>query len=77
MLWQGARLIALGGLPGLLIGTSASAGLGDVFENGVSAFDPITCLIVIVVVGAGGFLASFFPARKAANLNPMTALRYE
>jgi putative ABC transport system permease protein len=77
MLWQGARLIALGGLPGLLIGTSASAGLGDVFENGLSAFDPITCLIVIVVVGAGGFLASFFPARKAAKLNPMTALRYE
>jgi predicted permease len=77
MLWQGARLIALGCVPGLLIGTSASAGLLDVFEDGASAFDPITCMIVIVVVGVGGFLASFFPARKATQLNPMTALRYE
>jgi predicted permease len=77
MLWQGARLTALGGVPGLLIGTSASAGLLGVFENGSSAFDLVTCAIVIVVVGAGGFLASFFPARKAAQLNPMTALRYE
>jgi ABC-type antimicrobial peptide transport system permease subunit len=77
MLWQGARLIALGGALGLLIGTSASAGLLGVFENGSSAFDLVTCMIVVGVVGVGGFLASFFPARKAAELSPMTALRYE
>jgi putative ABC transport system permease protein len=77
MLWQGARLIVLGGLPGLLLGTSASVGLQGMLGDGSSAFDPVTCLAAIVIVAAGGFLASFLPARKAAQLNPMTALHYE
>jgi putative ABC transport system permease protein len=77
MLWQGARLIALGGLPGLLIGMSASVGLQEMLGDDLSAFDPMTCVAAIVVVGSCGILASFFPARKAAQLNPMTALRYE
>ena len=77
MLWQGVRLIALGGLPGLLIGMSASVGLQDMLGDDLSAFDSNTCAAAIVVVGAWGFLASYLPARKAAQLNPMTALRYE
>jgi putative ABC transport system permease protein len=78
ILWQGARLMLMGAVPGLLIGSAVVAGLpaDDVF-GGVSAFDPVTLLVILCLVGGAGFLASALPARRAANLNPMEALRHE
>jgi putative ABC transport system permease protein len=41
--------------------------------------DPIisgnTVLLAIAIIGSIGFVAGFFPARRAANLNPVEALR--
>lgn len=41
--------------------------------------DPIisgnTVLLAIAIIGSIGFIAGFFPARRAANLNPVEALR--
>ncbi|MCK4416636.1 MAG: ABC transporter permease, partial [Candidatus Latescibacteria bacterium] len=36
-----------------------------------------TALITAGVLGLVGFLAGIFPARRAASVNPVDALRYE
>lgn len=38
---------------------------------------PSVIIIVIIVLGITGFLAGFFPAKKAANIHPAEALRHE
>jgi predicted permease len=44
---------------------------------GVHAYDPITVGIAIVALGASAALAGFIPARRAASIEPMKALRIE
>jgi putative ABC transport system permease protein len=78
IMWQGAQLLLWGAIPGLLIGATIVALLpmGGMFP-GVSAFDPVTHLAIVLLVGSAGLLASGLPACRAANLEPMEALRYE
>lgn len=78
MAWQGARLMLLGASPGLLIGSLITAGLLRQSPFGdLSPFDPLTYAAVVLLVSSAGLLASFWPAKKAADLDPMQALRYE
>jgi putative ABC transport system permease protein len=64
------------------IGLAISAGIISVFpetsiseEIGVPAFSLQVALITAALLGLIGFLAGFAPARRAANLNPVEALR--
>ena len=43
----------------------------------VRSYDPISLAIAIVVLSASAAIAGFIPARRAANIEPMTALRTE
>ena len=44
---------------------------------GVHASDFWTYFSVIILLGGAAFLASLIPARRAMNVDPMIALRYE
>jgi ABC-type antimicrobial peptide transport system permease subunit len=67
-------------LAGLGIGIVAALALTRLMAAllfGVAATDPVTYLVVIAfLVGVAG-VASWLPARRAARLDPVTALRVE
>ena len=44
---------------------------------GVTPYDLPTYAIVVVLLGAIGALASYLPARRAARVEPLTALQQE
>ena len=70
--WLTAAGLALG-----LAGALATARLLTSLLYGVGATDPVTYVSVAVVLGAVAFLASWLPARRAASVNPVDALRLE
>ena len=75
-LGQAARLTALG----LAIGVAAAIALGRLMEAGllgVISSDFVTPFAIALVLGATGLASSYLPARRAAAVDPMTALRSE
>ncbi len=76
ILTQGARLVGIGlgmGLIGALVMGQLLAGL----LFGVSAMDLRALLGVTILLLAVTLLACYLPARRAARVDPMVALRYE
>jgi putative ABC transport system permease protein len=45
--------------------------------HGVSPFDPLTYAAVLLLLAVAAAAASAFPARRAARVDPLTALRWE
>jgi putative ABC transport system permease protein len=81
---EALMIVAVGGFSGLLLsvllvqGVQALGPKGDVAD--LLAHPVISGQIMamtVVILGAVGFLAGFFPARRAASANPVEALRYE
>jgi ABC-type antimicrobial peptide transport system permease subunit len=71
-------VILVGG--GLLFGLPAAFALTRLFANflvGVSTTDPLTFAFVATFLGCVGLLASYIPARRAMNVEPLRALKYE
>lgn len=65
---------------GLGIGLVTAFGLGKLIESqlfGVKASNPLVFLTSGVLLSAVALLAGWLPARKAASVDPMVALRYE
>ncbi|HEX9986479.1 MAG TPA: ABC transporter permease [Thermoanaerobaculia bacterium] len=66
----------VGGLTGLVIGFAGAKVLGH-FTGWSTAISPVVAFIAIVFSGAIGVFFGYYPAKKAAALNPIQALRYE
>jgi ABC-type antimicrobial peptide transport system permease subunit len=64
----------------LLIGLPAAFALGSIAQLqliGIEPSDPLTMIGISIVVIAVALIACVVPARKAANVDPMIALRSE
>lgn len=73
---QGMRPVFLGIVAGL-VGAIVSGRMIGSLLFGVHAYDPRTLGMVAVLVFIVGLLACYIPARKATEVDPMVALRYE
>jgi putative ABC transport system permease protein len=66
----------LGGVAGLILGVAGSSILGH-FTGWETVISPWIMFIAVGFSGAVGVFFGYYPARKAAALNPIQALRYE
>ena len=68
--------VGLGLALGIPIAFVAGRYMGDQLY-GVRSYDPLSIAIAVVVLSAAAAVAAFIPARRAASLEPMEALRVE
>ena len=73
---EAVALAALGGLVGIVIATGASIGLAAAMQVPY-LFDPAINLLSFVFSAGIGVVFGYFPARRAAQLDPIEALRHE
>jgi putative ABC transport system permease protein len=76
VLQSGLRLV----MAGIFVGLLASYALTRLLASqisGVSATDPATFAAVVAIVVSAGLAACLLPARRAAQTDPLVALRYE
>ena len=76
VLGQGARL-ALAGVAIGLVGALALSRVVASLLYQVDALDPVTFVAVPALLAAVALLACWLPARRAARVDPMAALRAE
>jgi putative ABC transport system permease protein len=76
VLRQGIRVTALG----LVIGLALAAGAAQVLAGqlmGLPPLDPLSFVVMTALLGAVATAAAAIPARRAARLDPLRALRHD
>lgn len=76
ILWQGGKLIALGGIVGLVCALALSRVLKSLLFS-ISPYDPISFIAVALLLIIVALVAILIPARSAMKADPVIALRHE
>ncbi|HEY6487891.1 MAG: ABC transporter permease [Terracidiphilus sp.] len=78
--WMFVRSALVLTATGVVVGVCAAAMLMQLMKSllfGISPLDPVTYAVVPLVLVASAILASYLPARRAASIDPVGALRAE
>ena len=78
--WMFVRSALILTATGVAIGLGAAAAVMQLMKSllfGISPLDPLTYIMVPMVLAAAAALASYLPARRAAAVDPVEALRAE
>ena len=65
---------------GIILGLGGALGLTRLLERylyGVTPTDPFTFVCISALLGTVALVASYVPARRASQVDPVIALRYE
>ena len=73
----GTRLAAVGIAAGIALAVAVTSQLGDSAIYGLSRFDPASFAAASLLVLATAAVGSYLPARRAARVDPLAALRSE
>lgn len=73
---ESVLLSVTGGLIGVIVGIGAAVGL-NVFAHWPIQIQPWSVLLSFAVCSATGIFFGWYPAKKAASLDPIEAIRYE
>jgi putative ABC transport system permease protein len=76
VMFEGFKLAAAGVALGLA-GAFALTRLMSSLLYGVNPTDPLTLVVVVVLLGVAAMVACYVPARRATQVDPMSALRCE
>ena len=76
VLKEGMVLVGGGVAAGLIVAAAVTRLLAS-FLYGVSPLDAATFAAIPLVLALAALLATYLPARRAAKVDPMIALRYE
>jgi predicted permease len=74
---EGLRLVLAGVVLGLVISLLLGRAVEAELWPGVKPYDPATLASTVLLLLATGIQACWIPARRAARVDPMVALRYE
>jgi predicted permease len=76
VLRQGMTLTLLGCAAGMLLAMVLTRVVSSLLY-GVTPTDPVTFVLTVLLLGLVAFVSCWLPARRAARIDPMAALRYE
>jgi predicted permease len=80
ILWESFVLVAVGIMVGIPVALASAHAASSVLSDllfGIKPADPLSLVVASATMFAVALLAGYFPARRAARIDPMAALRNE